>query len=64
MSRITLSISDRDHSAIRLLALYRNESMLSLIRDALQQYLEREGAYALEIRPSALDDSSSNSSST
>lgn len=52
MPRITLSISDRDHLALKLLSLQSNRKLIALIQDAIAKYLESEGAYALEITPS------------
>lgn len=50
MSRITLSVDQRDHNALRLLALQRNKKVMSLIQDTIRQYLTREGGYNLVIR--------------
>lgn len=55
MSRINLSICDRDHNALRLLSLYKNRKILSLIQEAIQQYLDKESAYNLEIRSNLVD---------
>ena len=60
MSRITLSICDRDHNALRLLSLYKNKKILLLVRDAIQQYLDRESAYDLEIRSASKEAIASN----
>ena len=54
MSRITLSVDQRDHNALRLLALQRNKKVMSLIQDAIRQYLTREGGYNLVIRSTQL----------
>ena len=56
MSRITLSVDQRDHNALRLLALQRNKKVMSLIQDAIRQYLTREGGYNLVIRSTPVDD--------
>ena len=61
MSRITLSICDRDHNALRLMSLYKNKKILSLVKDAIQQYLDREGAYDLEIWSNSKGGSSADS---
>lgn len=50
MPRITLSINDRDHLALKILSLQRNRKLIALIQDAIGQYLESEGAYSLEIK--------------
>ena len=54
MSRITLSVDQRDHNALRLLALQRNKKVMSLIQDTIRQYLTREGGYNLVIRSTQL----------
>lgn len=51
-----MAISDRDHDALRLLSLHRNRKIISLIQEAIGQYLEREGAYELEITSTRADD--------
>jgi len=53
MPRLTLTLDDRQHKALRPLALQRDRTMLSLIKDALGEYLEREGGFELRIRSSA-----------
>jgi len=55
MSRINLSICERDHNALRLLSLYKNKKIILLIQEAIQQYLHNESAYNLEIRSNAAD---------
>ncbi len=50
MARITISISDRDHLALKLLSLQSNKRVLAIIQEAIQQRLLAEGAYNLVIR--------------
>jgi hypothetical protein len=49
MPRLTLAIGDREHLALKLLSLHKKKKILSLVQEALDQYLEREGAYQLTI---------------
>lgn len=49
MPRITLALGDREHLALKLLSLRKRKKVLALLREALVQYLEREGAYQLKI---------------
>jgi predicted transcriptional regulator len=50
MPRITLSVADREHMALKLLALQRNQKMVAIIEQAIKQYLQAEGAYDLVIQ--------------
>ena len=50
MPRVTLSIAEREHMALKLLALQRNQKMVGLIEMAIKKYLNDEGAYDLTIR--------------
>jgi hypothetical protein len=50
MPRVTLSVADREHMALKLLALQRNQKMVAIIELAIRQYLENEGAYDLVIQ--------------
>ena len=50
MPRVTLSVGDREHMALKLLALQRNVKMVAIIDVAIREYLEREGGYDLSIR--------------
>ena len=49
MPRLTLTLDDRQHKALKLLALKRDRKMLSLIKEALDRYLECEGGFDLSI---------------
>ena len=46
---MTLSVADRDHMALKLLALQRNLKMVAILEIAIKQYLESECAYDLTI---------------
>jgi hypothetical protein len=49
LGRVTVTLSERDHLAFRLLALQRNEKLVVLMQDAMREYLERASAYDLSI---------------
>ena len=50
MGRITINLSERDHLAFKLLALQQNRKIVTLVHEAMQQYLDRNGAYLLSIQ--------------
>jgi hypothetical protein len=50
MPRITLALGEREHLALKLLSLRRNQKVIALLKEAVLQYLDREGAYNLEIQ--------------
>ena len=49
MKRVTFSISDEDHLALRLLAIQEQKAMIAVIQEALQAHLEEKGAYRLGV---------------
>ena len=49
MPRVTVSIDERDHVALRLLAMRSDKKMVALVEEAIKSYLERSGAYKLQI---------------
>ena len=50
MPRVTLSLSDREHLALKLLALNRKQKMIAVMKEAIGEYLEKEGAFDLSIK--------------
>ena len=50
MPRVTLTVADREHMALKLLALQQNQRMVSIIDLAIKQYLKDQGAYDLTIQ--------------
>jgi hypothetical protein len=50
MPRVTLTVADREHMALKLLALQSNQKMVAIIELAIRRYLEDEGAYDLTIQ--------------
>lgn len=57
MPRITLALDDREYLALKLLSLREKKKALSLLKEAVDQYLEREGAYQLKIQSGDSGDS-------
>ena len=49
MPRVTITLQQRDHLALKLLALSRQQKMVQLMEEALRSYLEHSGAYRLGI---------------
>ena len=49
MGRITVTLSDREHLAFKLLSLQQHKKLVVLIQEALRDYLEKTGAYDLSI---------------
>jgi hypothetical protein len=50
MPRVTLTVADREHMALKLLALQQNQKMVAIIDLAIKQYLKDQGAYDLTIQ--------------
>ena len=47
MRRVTVSLEDRDHYALKLLSLKQGQSMITVVEDAIRRHLESQGAYKL-----------------
>lgn len=50
-----MALDDREYLALKLLSLRKKKKALSLLKEAVDQYLEREGAYQLKIRSDGSD---------
>ena len=50
MARLTISLSERDHYALKLLAIRDRKRITVLVIEAIKFYLEHSGAYNLDIR--------------
>lgn len=57
MARLTISLSDRDHIALKLLAIRERKRLTSIVAEAISFYLSHSGAYGLTIANSAADQS-------
>lgn len=56
MGRITVRLSERDHLAFKLLSLHQQKKLVLLIKEAMQDYLEKTGAYDLSIHSGSSDE--------
>lgn len=57
MGRITVTLSERDHLAFKLLSLHQQKKLVLLVKEAMQDYLEKTGAYDLSIQRANSDES-------
>ena len=55
MPRITISVDERDHLALRLLAIKQQKKMIAVMHDAVRFYLEETGACKLDVVSQADD---------
>ena len=56
MGRVTITLSDRNHLALKLLALQKNEKINVLAQEALVEYLKQEGGFDLYIESQRQED--------
>lgn len=56
MGRVTITLSDRDHLALKLLALQKNAKINVLVQEALVEYLKQEGGFDLYIESQRPED--------
>ena len=56
MGRVTITLSDRNHLALKLLALQKNAKINVLVQEALVDYLKREGGFDLSIQSQRSED--------
>lgn len=42
-------MNERDHLALKILALHKRTKIVAIIQDAMREYLDKEGAYDLAI---------------
>ena len=57
MGRVTITLSDSNHFALKLLALQKNAKINVLVQEALVDYLKREGGFDLSIQSQRSEDS-------
>ncbi len=55
MRRITVSVADDMHRALRLLAILQGKSFGALVLEALDVYLRQHGAYDLDVSKKGAD---------
>ena len=51
MGRVTIKLNERDHLALKLLALQQDTKITLLLTQAIEKYLDGRGAYDLAIQP-------------
>ena len=55
MRRITVSVTDEMHRALRLLAIFQGKAFGTLVLEALDFYLHQHGGYDLDVSRKASD---------
>jgi hypothetical protein len=50
MKRITLSLDEADHLALKLLAIQEGKAMIGVVQEAIKKHLDEKGAYRLSVR--------------
>ena len=53
MPRLTISLDDQDHHALKLISLRDNRRLSEVIDEAIKLYLSNSGAYSLSITDQA-----------
>ena len=56
MPRLTISLDDQDHLALKLISLRDNRRLSEVIDEAIKLYLYNSGAYSLSITDQANQD--------
>ena len=49
MRRVTFSLEDADHLALKLLAIHERKAMVEVVQEAIRSYLENKEAYLLAV---------------
>ena len=49
MKRVTFSLNEADHLALKLLAIKENKAMIGVMQDAITKHLNETGAYRLSV---------------
>jgi predicted DNA-binding protein len=49
MRRVTFSLEDADHLALKLLAIHERKAMVEVVQEAIKSYLEDKEAYLLAV---------------
>jgi predicted DNA-binding protein len=49
MRRVTFSLEDADHLALKLLAIHERKAMVEVVQEAIRTYLENKEAYMLAV---------------
>jgi len=49
MRRVTFSLEEADHLALKLLAIHERKAMVAVVQEAIRTYLENKEAYLLTV---------------
>jgi len=49
MRRVTFSLEEVDHLALKLLAIHEQKAMVAVVQEAIGNYLENKEAYSLTV---------------
>jgi predicted component of type VI protein secretion system len=49
MRRVTFSLEEADHLALKLLAIHERKAMVAVVHEAIRTYLENKEAYLLTV---------------
>ena len=49
MRRVTFSLEEADHLALKLLAIHERKAMVAVVQEAIRNYLEKKEAYLLTV---------------
>ena len=49
MRRVTFSLEEADHLALKLLAIHERKAMVAVVQEAIRTYLEKKEAYLLTV---------------
>ena len=49
MRRVTFSLEEADHLALKLLAIHERKAMVAVVQEAIRNYLEDKEAYLLTV---------------
>lgn len=55
MPRLTISLSEEEHQALKLLALLEKKKLVSVVSEAIHNHLEAKGAFELEVTTRAAE---------
>lgn len=50
MPRLTITLSDEEHQALKLLTLMERKKLIAVVQEAIHNHLEAKGAFDLEVR--------------
>ena len=50
MPRLTITLSDEEHQALKLLTLMERKKLVTVVQEAIHNHLKTKGAFHLEVR--------------